>query len=199
MPEYADLPQSLLRLEEMLDAGDDQAMLLTELDGFLCAVSVGPLPVARHEFWPLDWAADERGVLKPAYRGLDALVDARLEAIAQELAAGEYGPLYEVDEETDEVVWQAWLSGFQQAMLLRFDAWDTLLRDTSDSVRGQAAMALASALMLSDPANHPDDTASDADWADYDATIAAMPEILAQMAVLLFRLHRQDQITSPLA
>lgn len=188
--EFTELPQSLLRLEEVLESGDDEAMLLTELDGFLCAIVVSPTPVARSEYWPFDWAVDERGVLKPHYAELEALVDTRLAEIEAELAAGEYGPLYEVDDETDEIIWQAWVSGFQQAMLLRFDAWDALLRDTGNDARGEAAMGLATALMLSDPANHPDDTAGDDDWAEYDATVEAMPGIIAQVAVLLYRLHR---------
>ena len=192
MSEYTELPEALLRLEAVLEGGDDEAMLLTALDGFLCAIAVSPSPVAKQEFWPFDWAADERGVLKPAYLGLEALVDARLAEIEAELAAGEYGPLYEVDDNTDEIVWQAWISGFQQAMVLRFDAWDALLRHTGEDARGEAAMGLATALMLSDPDNQPDDTADDEDWAQYDATMEAMPEIIAQTAVLLYRLHRAD-------
>jgi uncharacterized protein len=190
MSEYTELPEALQRLEEVLEGGDDEAMLLTELDGFLCAIVVSPSPVVKHEYWPFDWAADDRGVLKPLYRGLEALVDARLAEIEAELAAGEYGPLYEVDDDTDEIIWQAWVSGFQQAMVLRFDAWDALLRDTDNDARGEAAVGLATALMLSDPDYHPDDTASEEDWAQYDATLEAMPEIIAQTAVLLYRLHR---------
>jgi uncharacterized protein len=192
MPEYTELPQSLLRLEEMLEGGDDEAMLLTELDGFLCAIAVSPSRVAKHEFWPFDWAADERGVIKPAYQGLEALVDARLVEIEQELAEGEYGPLYEVDDDTDEIVWQAWISGFQQAMLLRFDAWDALLRDTDSMERGEAAMGLASALMLAQGETRPDDTAGEEEWAEFDEMQEAMPGIIAQTAVLLYRLHRKD-------
>jgi uncharacterized protein len=190
--EFSELPESLMRLDDVLAEGGDDAMLLTELDGFLCGIAVSPTPVAKDEYWPFDWAADERGVVKPGYKDLETLVEARLVDIERELAEGEYGPLYEVDDDTDEIIWQAWVAGFQQAMLLRFDAWDELLRDTADGDRGEAAMGLATGLMLSDPSNHPDDTASDEDWAQYDATVAAMPEILAQVAVLLYRLHRQS-------
>ncbi|MBJ3784785.1 UPF0149 family protein [Devosia sediminis] len=190
--DFSELPESLLRLDDVLAEAGDEAMLLTELDGFLCAIAVSPTPVAKDEYWPFDWAADERGVLRPGFDELEALVDARLADIERELAAGEYGPLYEVDDDTDEIVWQAWISGFQEAMLLRFDAWDELLRDTGDDPRGEAAMGLATGLMLADPANHPDDTASDEDWAQYDEAMEAMPEILAQVAVLLYRLHRQE-------
>lgn len=190
--EFADLPESLLRLDDVLAEGGDDAMLLTELDGFLCGIAVSPTPVAKEEWWPFNWAADERGVIKPAFEELEALVDIRLADIETELAEGQYGPLFEVDEETNEIIWQAWMSGFQQAMLLRFDAWDDLLRDTDDDARGEAAMGLASGLMLSDPTNHPDDTASEDDWAQYDAAMETMPEMLAQVAVLLYRLHRQS-------
>lgn len=190
--EFADLPESLLRLDDVLTEAGDEAMLLTELDGYLCAIAVSPSPVAKSEYWPFDWAADERGVVRAPFKELDGLIDARLADIERELTAGEYGPLFEVDDDTSEVIWQAWISGFQQAMLLRFDAWDDLLRDTGDGPRGEAAMGLATALMLSDPTNHPDDTASEQDWAQYDTAMQAMPEIIAQVAVLLYRLHRQD-------
>lgn len=190
--QFSELPESLLRLDEILSGAGEDAMLLTELDGFLCGLSVSPSPVAKSEYWPFDWATDERGVPLPGFEPFEALVDARLADIEEELAAGAYGPLFEVDGETDEIVWQAWVAGFQQAMLLRFDAWDALLRDTGDGDRGEAAMGLASGLMLSDPANHPDDTASDEDWAQYDAAMDSMPQVLAQVAVLLYRLHRAD-------
>ncbi|WP_338722466.1 UPF0149 family protein [Devosia sp. XK-2] len=190
--EFGDLPESLLRLDDVLLNGGDDAMLLTELDGFLCAIAVSPGPIAKSEYWPFDWAADERGMPLPGFEEFEALVDARLVDIETELAAGEYGPLYEVDDDTGEIIWQAWIAGFQQAMLLRYDAWDALLRDTDDDERGEAAMGLASGLMLSDPTNHPDDTASDDDWAQYDAAMSAMPEVLAQVAVLLYRLHKQN-------
>lgn len=190
--EFSELPESLMRLDAALDAADDEAMLLTELDGFLCAIAVSPTPVQKDEYWPFDWAVDDRGRLRPGLEELEALVDARLAAITEELAEGAYGPLYEVEDDTGEVIWQAWLSGFQEAMMLRFEAWDDLLRDTGEDLRGEAAMGLASGLMLVDAENVPDDTASDEDWAQYDATLAAMPEILAQTAVLLYRLHRQN-------
>lgn len=190
--EFAELPDTMLRLDDLLADGGDDAMLLSELDGFLCGIVVSPTPVAQDEWWPLDWLADERGMLKPGNEEIERLVLARLGEIETELASGEYGPLYEVDDETDEIVWEVWIAGFQQAMLLRFEAWDELLRATEDDTRGEAAMGLASGLMLSDAQSQPDDTATEEDWAQYDAAVEAMPEVLAQTAVLLYRLHRQE-------
>lgn len=190
--ELTDLPESLVRLEDLLAEAGDDAMLLSELDGFLCCLAVGPEPIARDEWWPFDWLADERGEAKPGAAEMETLVVARLAEIESELAAGEYAPLYEVDEETDEVVWQVWIAGFQQAMLLRFDYWDELLRDTGEDARGEAAMLLASGLMLSSPDTRPDDTAGEEEWAEYDEVMEAMPENLAVAAVLLHQLHQAD-------
>ena len=190
--DFSDLSDSLLRLETLLAEAGDEAMLLTELDGFLTAVIVSPDRIAQDEWWPFDWLADERGQRKPGQEELERLILARLGQIEQELAADQFAPLYEVDDESEEVLWEAWLAGFQQGMLLRFDAWDELLRDTSSETRGEVALALATALMLAQPANLPDDTAKDEEWAEYDETVEAMPGILAHVAGLLYELHRKN-------
>jgi len=190
--DFSDLSDTLLRLETLLAEAGDEAMLLTELDGFLTAVIVSPDPIAQDEWWPFDWLADERGQLKPGQEELERLILARLGQIEQELAADQFAPLYEVDDESEEVLWEAWLTGFQQGMLLRFDAWDELLRDTSSDTRGEVAMALATALMLAQPDNLPDDTAKEEEWAEYDEAVEAMPGILAHVSGLLYALHRKN-------
>ena len=143
--EYAELSPSLLRLEQLLDEAGDQSMLLAELDGFLCCLAVGPEPIASSEWWPFDWLTDERGVLRSGSEEIATLIEARLDEINAELAADAYAPLFEVDEDSDDIIWEVWIAGFQQAMLLRFEAWDDLLRDTESDIRGEAAMGLASA------------------------------------------------------
>lgn len=188
--DFTDLPESLVRLEDLLAEAGDDAMLLSELDGFLCCLAVSPEPIAHDEWWPFDWLVDERGEAKPGTEELGTLIRARLAEIERELVEGEYAPLYEVDEETDEVIWEVWISGFQQAMLLRFDRWDELLRDTEDEARGEVAILLASGLMLASPDTRPDDTAGEEEWAEYDEIIEAMPENLAVAAVLLHQLHK---------
>lgn len=192
MSELVDLPESLLRLDTLLAQAGDEAMLLTELDGFLCGLAVSPSPIDASEWWPFDWLADERGMVKPGNEELQSLIFARQAEIEAELAADQYAPLYEVDEESEDIVWEAWLAGFQQAMFLRFDAWEELLRETGDGDRGEAAMGLATGLMVAQPENIPDDTATEEDWAEYDEMREAMPEILAQVAVLLHRLHKRN-------
>lgn len=190
--ELIELPESLLRLEDLLAEAGDDAMLLSELDGFLCCLAVGPEPIARDEWWPFEWLADERGEAKPGSDEIESLITTRLAEVERELADDEYAPLYEVDEESDEVVWEVWMAGFQQAMLLRFDYWDELMRHTGDDLRGEVAMRLASALMLSSPDNRPDDTAAEQEWADYDEAVEAMPDNLAAAVALLHQLHKAN-------
>lgn len=190
--EYAELSPSLLRLEQLLDEAGDQSMLLAELDGFLCCLAVGPEPIASSEWWPFDWLTDERGVLRSGSEEIATLIEARLDEINAELAADAYAPLFEVDEDSDDIIWEVWIAGFQQAMLLRFEAWDDLLRDTESDIRGEAAMGLASALMLAQPDTRPDDTAGDEEWAEFDEMHEAMPMIIARTAVLLHQLHKPN-------
>lgn len=190
--EFADLPESLLRLDQLLAEAGEEGMVLPELDGFLCCLAVGPERIALEEWWPLPWLADERGQVAPGNAELAGLILQHLAQIEREFAAEDYAPLFEVDDETDEVVWETWMIGFQQAMHLRFDAWDALLRYTGEDMRGEAAMRLAPGLMLLQPELLPDDTAGDEEWAEYDAAMAEMPENLAIMATLLYRLHRRN-------
>ncbi len=167
-------------------------MLLAELDGFLCCLAVGPEPIASSEWWPFDWLTDERGVLRSGSEEIATLIEARLDEINAELAADAYAPLFEVDEDSDDIIWEVWIAGFQQAMLLRFEAWDDLLRDTESDIRGEAAMGLASALMLAQPDTRPDDTAGDEEWAEFDEMHEAMPMIIDRTAVLLHQLHKPN-------
>lgn len=190
--ELTDLPESMVRLEELLNEAGDDAMLLSELDGFLCCLVVSPEPIERSEWWPFSWIADERGMALSGSEELSELIDQRLEEVEQELAAGAYAPLYEIDEESDEVVWQVWMAGFQQGMLLRFEYWDELLRDTDDDLRGEVAMRLSSALMLAAPEGQLDETAGEEEWAQYDEALEEMPENLAVAAMLLYELHKAD-------
>lgn len=190
--EYAELSPSLLRLEQLLDEVGEQSMLLSELDGFLCCLAVGPEPIANGEWWPFDWLTDERGVLRSGSEEIAALIETRLAEINAELAADTYAPLFEVDEESDDIIWEVWIAGFQQAMLLRFEAWDDLLRDTESDIRGEAAMGLASALMLAQPDTRPDDTAGDEEWAEFDEMHENMPMVIARTAVLLHLLHKPN-------
>ncbi|MCW5722160.1 MAG: YecA family protein [Devosia sp.] len=190
--ELTDLPASLLRLDELLAEAGDEAMLLSELDGFLCGLAVSPEPIARDEWWPLEWLSDERGELRSGAEELASLIEARHAEIEQELAEDRYAPLFEVDDESEAVIWEAWVAGFQQAMILRFEAWDALLRDTeSGGDRGEAAMGLASALMMASPDVGPEETAGEEEWAEYEEMIEDMPAIIASTATLLFQLHRQ--------
>ncbi len=174
-----DLDGQLERLETLLAEAGEEAMLLSELDGYLCAVLVTADDIPLDEWWPT-W-------LETASPELVRLVELRYAAIEQELGAGSYAPLYDVDEQSGAIAWQVWLAGFEQGMQLRFDLWDGLLRHPFQDVVGEAMGRLALALLFAQPGYGPDDTATEKDWADYDEALAKVPEHLAVAAMLLYQ------------
>lgn len=189
-----DLPDTLARLEDLLDAVGEGDMSLSELDGYLCGILASPQPIGRAEWWPPAWLAGERvAILQGERAELAALIDARFATIREELAGGVYAPLFEVDDETGAIAWEIWLAGFEQAMQLRFDAWDSVLRHPYQDVLGEASSRLATALLLAQPGFGPDDTAGDEDWAEYDAAQAATPENLAIAAMLFYQAHQRGR------
>ena len=188
-----DLSQRLMRLEDLLGEVDG-AMVLSELDGFLCGVLISPDPIPLDEWWPFSWLTDGRSsVLTGDRQELAGLIRERLAAIEAELSAGAYAPLYDIDDETGDIAWHIWLSGLEQAMQLRFDAWDALLRHPYQDVVGEASTRLGTALLLAQPDFGPDDTATEADWAEYDAALTATPENLAVAAMLLFQANVRNR------
>jgi len=44
-------------------------------------------------------------------------------------------PIYEVEPNSDEVMWEPWIDGFTRAMGLRPDAWDRLLVQADEETR----------------------------------------------------------------
>lgn len=178
-----DLTDQLQRLETLLGEAGEEAMALSELDGYLCGVLITPDDIGLDEWWPA-W-------LEQASPELAGLVELRFAAIEAELAEGAYAPLYDVDEATGSIDWPLWLAGFEQAMQMRFDLWDGLLRHPFEDVVGEAMSRLGLALLLAQPGYGPDDTASEQDWADYDRALQEMPENLAIAAMLLFQANRR--------
>ncbi|UYN99465.1 MAG: UPF0149 family protein [Devosia sp.] len=181
-----DLPESLQRLEYLLTQAVGGAESLSALDGYLAGVLASPDPISRREWWP-GWLVDAGDA------ELDRAVAARFAEIEAELAAGRYAPLYDVDDQTGEIDWPQWLAGFEQAMQLRFALWDELLRHPFQDVLGEAATRLATALLMAQPGFGPDDSASEADWAAFDAERQQVPRNLAIATMLLYQAaHRRS-------
>jgi len=147
------LPSRYRRLDGALaDLPVEEPMLLTELDGFLTGIVVGP-PVPPAEWMQNIWGVDDAGVdgggVAPFDDPLDVqwfadAVTARRDAIVRDLDRGRLHPILDVDERNGDVLWELWIDGFAEAIALRPEAW---IAPTDDAVvaeaRGQLSILIA--------------------------------------------------------
>jgi uncharacterized protein len=128
----SDLPRYLKQLDKLLMNLPSDAMLLSELDGYLTGIVVCPELVMPSEWLPGVWAAeDDEPVFENSKQAekLMQLVMEHYNTIARSLngSSGEFAPLFEVDTRHNETLWELWIDGFDQAMRLRPEAWARLL------------------------------------------------------------------------
>ncbi|WP_375381098.1 UPF0149 family protein [uncultured Sphingomonas sp.] len=117
---------------------ESDAMLLSELDGYLAGVVVCPELVLPGEWLPVVWGEDEVSPFEDEreaqwYAGL---VVEHYNSIIASLAKGpgRYKPFLEADVRNDEILWELWIEGFAAAMDLRPDAWAELEVDGDKAV-----------------------------------------------------------------
>jgi len=149
----------LRRLDGALAAlpAESDAMMLSDLDGYLAGLIVCPERVPPEEWLPLVWSGsgdpppfeDEREA--QWYAGL--VIDHR-DAIVAALnkGVGRWRPFLEIDVARDEVLWELWISGFASALTLRPDSWSAL-RDGDDAGAAEALDGLATLVDIAEDAN----------------------------------------------
>ena len=133
---------------------DSDAMLLSELDGYLAGIIVCPELILPGEWLLVVWGdgevspfEDEReaqwyvGLVMEHYNSVIAALGK---------GAGRYKPFLEVDVRNDEILWELWIEGFAAAMDLRPDAWTALEEDGDE----EATEALSGLLTLIEIALH---------------------------------------------
>jgi len=103
----------------------------------------------------------------------------------RELGAGEYAPLYEVDDDTGEVVWQFWLLGFEAAMVLRIKPWERLLKSPPDENTARAMEILTMAMSLVE-ADLGDEAMSEDARKELETALADVPDALPMVAMALY-------------
>ncbi len=141
-------PSRLRRLDDALAVLPlEDPMLLTELDGFLTGIVVGP-PILATEWMENIWGTDDTGVA-PFDDPLDVqwffdAVIARHDAIVQDLDRGRLRPILDVDERNGDVLWELWMGGFSEAVELRPEAWEAETDDAAvNEARAQLSLLMA--------------------------------------------------------
>ena len=149
------LSNKLQKLDDFLcsEAVDEDAMLLSELDGILAGLIVCPDLIPPSEWLPLVWG-EEAPVFDSqdqAQSIIDLIMGHHNDMIRQ-LDQGRYRPVYDIDG--DEIAfWEIWIEGFWQSMRLRPEAWTSLARN-DDADLQRALFVLG---RLTELATQPDD------------------------------------------
>jgi uncharacterized protein len=133
--------------KQIASLDDEEAMLLTELDGFLAGILVCPDLIMPGEWLPMVWGGGNKDAA-PAFENtkqveqLVGLIMERYNAVAADLQRGfgHYEPLFDVDTRHDEVLWEIWIDGFDTALQLRPEAWVKLRGSGGDTCGALAGL-----------------------------------------------------------
>ena len=129
MPEHE---AGLQAVEAYLDSdrSPDGAMGMSDLDGFLTAVAIGPELILPSEWLPVIWngEAPEFADQSEAQAVVGGIMG-RYNAILRQVGDGTIDPIFWVTDDAEEIVIASdWAEGFMQGIGLRADAWGRLLQ-----------------------------------------------------------------------
>jgi len=141
-------PVDLEALDQFLisDASPEDCMQISDLDGFLTGIAIGPELVVPSEWLPMVWGGEEPvfedaeqartviGTIMSRYNEILRVLDTDPEAYAPIFWEGPDGELIAAD----------WAEGFADAIRLRQAAWQPLFEDR------QANVMLTPIMVLSD-------------------------------------------------
>ena len=126
-------PVDLEALDEYLssDRSPPDCMDLSQLDGFLAGVAVGPEPVLPSEFLPVVWGGEEpefadMGEAQTLLGSILGRYNEIIETLDDEPSS--YAPLFWQDAIGNRIT-EDWAVGFMQAVALRPEAWEPVLSD----------------------------------------------------------------------
>ena len=174
-------PADAERLSTFLLSLDEEAMVPSELDGFLAGIVICPEPILPSEWLPCIWGNAGQPFEGAAQaEDIIALIMARYNDIARTLQRrGRFSPILEPDID-DTFLWEIWAEGFAQAVGLRMnECWDTYEQCEDEAVR--AAMGFLSMLAGHALSGEPLDRELDEDVrAQSDTYIAHCLETLCQ-------------------
>lgn len=137
------------RLDSLLDeTGNENAMVVEEVDGFLAALACVPDAIGEEELLAQVLGSDPFAALpsgappSAAYAEIGALLRRHAGRVVAALDAGEFGPVlsYDDDGNADGV---AWAVGFLRGVELHPDSWEALLaeKDFDDALDAMDSLA----------------------------------------------------------
>jgi uncharacterized protein len=116
----------------MSDRSPPNSMMLSDLDGFLTGIAIGPELVLPSEWLPLVWGgeAPEFADESEAKAVLGAIMS-RYNEIIRQIDHDAFDPIFWAARD-GTLIAADWAEGFLQAIMLRMHAWDQLLKSKRD-------------------------------------------------------------------
>ena len=141
--------QDLDQLDALLRAlpVDNMPMTLSELDGYIVGVLACPEMIPPSGWLPQVWGETGEAEFpdeKVAEETISAVMVHYNSVVASITGSLWVEPIYEVDPNSNEVMWEPWVDGFMRAMRLRPEAWSQLLDQADEET--QATMIFLMAL-----------------------------------------------------
>ena len=139
--------EDLDRLSDMLNGIplDHDGMSLAEFDGYVAGLLVCPEMIMPSEWLPPIWGG--AGALRDIEQveEITEAVVGHYNRVAKVLASDpdQYEPIYGADPNSDDPLWEPWISGFEQAMRLRADAWEQVIQSDDDDAVSSLSMIIA--------------------------------------------------------
>ena len=131
------LTTNLRKLDDFLMSPfvDDEAMILSELSGYLAGVVTCPELIPPSEWLPIIWG-EEPPLFEDenhAQQIMKLVMDFYNDTIKQ-LDSGYYTPIYGIDFD-DTTIWESWIEGFVAALALRIDSWLPYLESDDEDIQ----------------------------------------------------------------
>lgn len=138
------------RLDRLLaELGNDDAMIVEGLDGFLAALACAPEPVGADDYLPVVFGLEDGAAQAPQAGAvpdeLTSLVRRHARAVTAALDAGDFAPVLAHDN-SGAPDGSAWAVGFLRAVEMAPQSWDAMLAEKEFGDALDAIDALAATL-----------------------------------------------------
>ena len=194
--------QELHHLSALLHAlpVENMPMTLGELDGYVTGILACPDMIPPSEWLPHVWGETGEAHF-PDQSAAEATISAVIthyNSVAQAMTRSLWiEPIYEVDPNSDEVMWEPWIDGFARAMRLRPNAWDRLLDQADEETRTTMIFLVALEEIYTGSSKFTDDEIDQIDLEAPDLIPNCVATILTQSRPELSRLEPESRSEMP--
>jgi uncharacterized protein len=116
----------------MSERSPPESMMLSDLDGFLTGIAVGPELVMPSEWLPLIWGGEAPEFADEAEaKAILGAIMGRYNEVLRQVADDDLDPVFWADR-GGTLIAADWAEGFLQAIMLRADAWERLFKSKRD-------------------------------------------------------------------